>query len=231
MPAAVVLLAQVLDVGPVAGEARGTGLQALQSEALGLVPAGDVGWRREAGGLGIAEVLQELRTADAAQPLVGIAHDLVAARGEDVGGQPVVAAGDHAVAGLQVEVVAAVEGLLAVGGDVGAEVVLVGRLVVGEAGVAIEPVGAVLHGEVQDRGVEGDDAAYGLLDALLEVGTDGIVLLAVFLEPLAVVVLSQLPQILQYSFCIHNITISTFPHFSFNNELKRDLSKTHECSQ
>ena len=50
MPAAVVLLTQVVDILPVAREARRTGLQTLKSEALWLVPAGDISGRRKTGG-------------------------------------------------------------------------------------------------------------------------------------------------------------------------------------
>ena len=105
------------------------------------------------------------------------------------------------------QVVASVKRLLAVGRDIGAEVVLVGRLVVGEAGVAIETVGAVFHREMGDRVVEGHDTFQRLLHTTLEVGPDGLILWLVILKPRAVVVGRKLSQVLQYPFCIHNLTV------------------------
>ena len=104
---------------------------------------------------------------------------------------------------LQMEVVAAMQRLLAVGGDIGAQMVLVGRLVVREPRVAIEAVGAVLDGEVGYGGVERGNAYDGLLHALFKVGPDGVILLFVVLEPLPAVVLRQLAQVFQNSFGIH----------------------------
>ena len=78
MPAAVVLHAQILHIRPIAREPGGTGLQALKSEPLRLVPTRDISGRRETGGRRVAKVFQELRTTDTAQPLVGIAHNLIA---------------------------------------------------------------------------------------------------------------------------------------------------------
>ena len=114
------------------------------------------------------------------------------------------ATGYHAMARLQMQVVAAMQRLLAVSSDIGSKMILVGRFVVGESRVAIEPVRAVLDRQVNDRGVEGDDTVNGLLNTLLEIGTNDIVLLLMLLKPHAVVVLCQLPQKLQYPFCIHN---------------------------
>ena len=42
MPGAVVLLAEIMDIGPILGKARGAGLQFFESEALRLIPGGDV---------------------------------------------------------------------------------------------------------------------------------------------------------------------------------------------
>ena len=205
VPTAVVLLAQVLHVFPVAGEAGGAGLQALKAEALRLVPAGYVGGCLEACGIGIAVIFQELRTAHIAEPLVDIPHDLIAAGGQDIGGQPVVAAAHHAMVGLQMQVVAAMERLLAMGGDISTEVGLIGRLIVGEAGIAIEAIGAVLHREMSHRGVERGDTHNSLLHTLFEVGTNGIVLVFMRLKPLTTIISRQLLQVLHYTFCIHNI--------------------------
>ena len=38
VPGAVVLQAEIMNIGPILGETRGTGLQLLESEALGLIP-------------------------------------------------------------------------------------------------------------------------------------------------------------------------------------------------
>ena len=76
--------------------------------------------------------------------------------------------------------------LLAMCCNIGTEVVLIGRLVVRKPRVAIEPIRAVLHRQVTDRRVEGDDAANGLFNTLLKVCPYGIILFPVFLEPRAV---------------------------------------------
>ena len=130
VPTAVVLLAQVLHVFPVARETGGAGLQALKTEALRLVPTGDVGGRLEAGGGRIAVIFQELRTAYIAEPLIDIAHNLIAAGGKDISGQPVVTTAHHAMVGLQMQVIAAMERLLTMGSDISTEVGLIGRLIV-----------------------------------------------------------------------------------------------------
>ena len=208
VPTAVVLLAQVLYVFPVAGETGGAGLQALKAKALRLIPAGYVGGCLETCGVGIAVVFQKLRTAHIAEPLVDIAHNLIATRGQDIGGQPVVTTAHHAMVGLQMQVVAAMECLLAMGGDISAKVGLIGRLIVGETRIAIEAIGAVLHREMSHRRVERGDTHNSLLHTLFEVGTNGIVLLFMRLKPLTTIIGRQLLQVLQYSFCIHKYNFS-----------------------
>ncbi len=86
--------------------------------------------------------------------------------------------------------------LLAVSGDIGSKMVLIRRLVIGESRIAIKPVSAVFYRQMNDRGVEGDDAANSLLYTLLKIGTNSIVLLLVVLKPRAVVILRQLAQVL-----------------------------------
>ena len=100
------------------------------------------------------------------------------------------------MARLQVKVIAAMQRLLAVSGDIGSKMVLIRRLVVGESRIAIKPVRAVFYRQMNNRGVEGDDAANGLLYTLFKIGTNSIVLLLVVLKPRAVVILRQLAQVL-----------------------------------
>ena len=209
MPATVILLAEVVDILPVAREARWTGLQAFESEALWLIPARHIGGCRKAARHRTAEITQKLRTAHTTKPLVDIPHDFIATRSKDVRGKPVVAAGHHAMPRLQMEVIASMQRLLAMGSDIGTEVVLIGRLVVGETGVAIEAISAVLHREMGNGVIKRGDTEDGLLYALFEVGTDGVVLGLVDMKPLAIIVGRKLTQVLQDSFGIHRQSIFT----------------------
>ena len=118
-------------------------------------------------------------------------------------GKPVVATRYHAMIRFQMEVISTVQRLLAMRSDIAAEMVLIGRLVVGETGIAIETVGAVLHREMGDGVIKRGDAQDGLLDALFEVGADGVVLGLMRLKPLPVIVGRQLAQILQNAFGVH----------------------------
>src|SRR5438552_1409405 len=90
--------------------------------------------------------------------------------------------------GVRVEVVALVPPLLAGGPDAGAEVGLVGRLVLREAHVAVDPVDALARRHARHLGLETGDPEDHLLDQLLELRAQALVLGAVRLEPgLAVV--------------------------------------------
>ena len=121
---------------------------------------------------------------------------------------------------FQVQVIATMQCLLAMCRDIGTEVVFIGRLVVREPRVAIEPIRAVFHRQVTDRRVEGDDAANSLLYTLLKVCPNGIILLSMFLEPRAVVILRQLAQVLQNSFCIHNKPLLVVAKIQQKNEIR-----------
>src|SRR5262249_13210113 len=89
---------------------------------------------------------------------------------------------------VQVEVVALVPALLAGRADPRAEVRLVGRLVLREAHVAVDPVDALARRHVAHLGLEARDAQDHLLHQLLELRAQALVLGAVRLEPgLAVV--------------------------------------------
>ena len=91
MPTAVILQAEIVDVRPVFGEARGAGLELFEAEALGLIPTGHIGRLLETAGLWTTEVTLERLVFDALQPALGVGHDFVATGGEDVSGQIVVA--------------------------------------------------------------------------------------------------------------------------------------------
>ena len=104
---------------------------------------------------------------------------------------------------LQVQVVAPMQRLLTMGGYIGAQVVLVGRLIVRESRVAIKAVRAVLHRQVCYRRVKRGYLHDGLLHPLFKVRPDGVILLFMFQVPLPVIVFRQLAQVLQYSFCVH----------------------------
>ena len=114
-----------------------------------------------------AEVFLEFLVLHAAQPLCRVAHDFIAARGEDVGGKPIVAYCQQTVVRLQMQVVSSTKCLLALGIDIGPEVVLVGRLVGREPRVAVKTVGTVLYLYVGYLWIECYDALYSLLYALL----------------------------------------------------------------
>ena len=195
MPTAVVLLAEVVEILPVARETRRTSLQFFEAKALRRVPTRHIGRCRETAGDWTTKIFHKLRTADTTEPLVGIRHDLIAARGEDVRGQPVVAAGHHTMTWFQMKVVAPMQRFLAMSRDIGTQMVLVGRLVIRKAGVAIETVGAVLHCQMSDGGVKGGNTQDGLLHTLLEVGTDGVILFLMLLKPRTVVIGRQLSQV------------------------------------
>ncbi len=135
----------------VAREPRRAGLQFLKSEALRLVSARHIGRRLETAVNRTAEVLQKLRTLHTLQPLLRVRHNLVATRSQDVRRQPVVATSHHTVARFQMQVIAAMQRLLAVSRNIGSEMILIGRLVVREARVAIEPVSTVLHRQVGNQ--------------------------------------------------------------------------------
>ena len=96
------------------------------------------------------------------------------------------------MAWLQVEIVAAVQRLLAVGGNIGTEMVLIGRLVGREARVAVEAVGAVADGQMGYRGVETGYAPDGLGHALFKVCPHSQVFGLVGKIPLPIVVPGQL---------------------------------------
>ena len=176
VPTAVVLHSKILDMRPVARESRGTGLQFFQSEALWLVPRRYVRRSLEATGLRTSEILLERLVLHTFQPFVGIGHDFVSARGKDIGRQPVVATGHHTMARLQMEIIAPVQRLLAVSGNVSPQVVLIGRLVIREPCVAIETVGAVLYAQMDNRRVEAGNPSNRQLHALFKVRPDGVIL-------------------------------------------------------
>ena len=175
---------------PVTGESCRTGLQLLHAETLLRGP-------RLALGTGfklVAEIFHKLLRLHTPQPLVGIAHDFVAARGQDVGGQPVAATGHQTRIGLQVDVVAAMQRLLAARRDVCPHVVLVGRLVGREARVAIEPVGTVLHLQMSQRVVKAHIVLQRLCHTVFKLHLGGFVCSLVLLKPGAVVVHRHLSQ-------------------------------------
>ena len=107
------------------------------------------------------------------------------------------------------EVIASMQRLLAVGSDIGTEVVLIGRLVAGETGVAIEAICAILHREMGNGIIKRGDTEDGLLYALFEISTDGIVLSLVGMKPLTIIVGRKLAQVLQDSFGIHRQSVFT----------------------
>ena len=200
VPTAIVFHAEILDVLVVAGEADGTRLEHGEAEAFlggGLWSALPYFVGRIFGPLSfawLAEGLDEGGSLHGCEPLGGVGHDFVAAGGEDVGGEPIAAGGQEAVAGLEMDVVAAAQGLLAFHADIGAKMAFVGRLVGREAGVAVEAVDAVFHLHVGYLVVELGDGGDGLGDAVVEVFSHGFVFVAMRLKPLAVVVGGYLAQ-------------------------------------
>ena len=81
------------------------------------------------------------------------------------------------MARLQMQVIAPVQRLLAVGSNVSPQVVLIGRLVIRESRVAIEAVGAVLHAQMGNRRVEPSNPSNRQLHAILKVCPDSIFVL------------------------------------------------------
>ncbi len=203
-PAAIVLHLQVADVLIVGWEVSRCLFEVGYAEALVgrivvfVVPIPLVG---------LAEGVDEGLVLHTHSPRVDVAHDFVAHGGEDVGGEPVGAHSQQAMVGLYVEVVTAVEPFLAVGGDIGAEVALVGALVFGEAYVAVEAVAAVLERQVGYGVVEGCDALDGFGDALLK-GLLGLQVFGlVFVKPVSVVVGRYLTEKAEYESGVHIIII------------------------
>ena len=96
------------------------------------------------------------------------------------------------------KVVAGVEALLALGADVAAQVGLVGRLVLREAYVAVDAVGAVFYVEVTDGGVKLADAHQQSFHYFVELRAHLVVPGAVALKPLFIVVGCQFAEELEY---------------------------------
>ena len=169
----------------VTGEARRTGLQLCQPKALRTFPVGLVGG---------AEEVQELSRLHRLQPLLLVGHDLVAARGKDVCWQPIVTHCQQTMSWLQMDIVATAQGLLPFGIDVGAKVVLVGRLVRREACVTIEAVGGILDRNVADFRIERDNAPNSLCNAIFKLGLGCQIFFFMLLEPGTIVVANHVVQ-------------------------------------
>ena len=118
MPAAIILLLQILNILPVTRESRRTCLQPLQSEPLRLIPARHIRRCREAACRITPEVFQELITAHTPQPLLRVRHDLVTARSQDIRRQPVVSARHRTVPRFQMNIVSPMQRLLSVRRDI-----------------------------------------------------------------------------------------------------------------
>ena len=209
VPAAIVFHAEILDVLVIAREAHGTRLEHGEAEA---VFRGFLGSAlpyfvcRILGPLSfawLAEGLDKGGILHGCEPLGGVGHDFVAAGGEDVGGEPIAAGGQHAVAGLEMDVEAAAQGLLALHADVGAQMAFVGRLVGREAGVAVEAVDTVFHLHMGYLVIELGDGGDGLGNAVVKVFAHGFVFGTMRLEPLAVVVGGYLAQEIEDSGGMH----------------------------
>ena len=208
MPAAIVLHAKILNVFVVAREARRTRLQHREAEAL-LADLHSfflslIAIFRPHAGSRTTEHLHKLLIRNGCKPLVYVAHDFIPTRGEDVRRQPIATRSQHAVAGLQVDVVAAAQRLLALRTDIAAEMSLVGRFVGREAGIAVEAIHAVLHLYVGDLVVELSQAIDGLLDSVVETLAASIVFCLVLQIPSPVVVGSDAAKKVQDSCCFHN---------------------------
>ena len=77
--------------------------------------------------------------------IVGIAS---AFKSKNIGRQIVASSCQHALPRLQMDIVATMQRLLAMGGDICTQMTFIRRLVGRKAGVAIEPVGGIAHGDV-----------------------------------------------------------------------------------
>ena len=102
--------------------------------------------------------------------------------------------------GLYMNIIARIAALLAVRTDIGANVLLVGRLVVRKAQVAVNAIGTVLHLQAGHRLVETCNAIDKTLRKVVMYGKHLLVLLLVSIEPRLVVVLLQFLEKIQNSF-------------------------------
>ena len=86
------------------------------------------------------------------------------------------------------EIVTTLERLLPLGIDISTKMTFIGRLVRRETGVTVKTIGTIPHTEVLHSRVKHGDAGNQFSHHTLEGCTGGIILLAVFVKPLAVVV-------------------------------------------
>ena len=114
---------------------------------------------------------------------------------------------------LKMQVVSTSKRLFAFGIDIGAEVVLVWRLVRRESSIAIKAIGTVLYLHMGNLRVECHNPLYGLLHTPFELSSYGLVFFFMRLKPLTVVVGHHLAQETQYSLLIHRLFI-ILPHQS-----------------
>ena len=115
--------------------------------------------------------------------------------------------------GLEMQIVSTSKRLLAFGIDIGAEVVLVWRLIRRESSIAIKAIGTVLYLHMGNLRVERHNAVNSLLHALFKLGSYSLVFFFMRLKPLTVVVGHHLAQETQYSLLIHRLFI-VLPHQS-----------------
>ena len=124
MPGTIVFHLQIREELIVLGEVFWRFLQTTDAKSF---------WRRRViapfRGVGIAKEMDELAVLHTVSPLIYVSHDLIPHRREDVCRQPISTDSNQTVTGLQMNIIARMQSLTAVGRDVSAQMALIGRLV------------------------------------------------------------------------------------------------------
>ena len=83
--------------------------------------------------------------------------------------------------------------------------VFIGTFIFTEARITIKTIARIFHRHMSHLGIKLRDSCNSQLNAMLKICTTSIILILMFLKPLAIVVDSERAKIIQYSFCVHII--------------------------
>src|SRR5574344_541388 len=135
-----------------------------------------------------AEVFQELLVLHTFQPFFFITHHLISTCGKYIRRQPVITYCQQTFVRFDVYIISTSESLLSAGVDIGAQMILVGRLIRRAPGIAVESVSCILGQDMFDRRIKFRDSQYSLGYAIFEVLSHFKIFRFMFQKPLSVVI-------------------------------------------
>ena len=122
-----------------------------------------------------------------------------------MGGQPIATHSQQTFSRFQMHIITTPQRLLALSIDISTQMIFIGTFIFAEARVAIKTIARIFHRHMCHLGIKLCDGCDSLFNAMFEICPTRIILILMFLKPLAIVVGSERTKIIQYSFCVHII--------------------------